>query len=473
MRNALRGAGVVFGISAALLAVVACSDDEVVPLPTPTTTPTKDASIPVDSGERIDAQADAGTAADTGTPDSSLGDTSTTAARRVVYVESNAIAANGNSVLAFVQGDDGSLTPLAGSPFLTGGTGVGNPTQALGPDDGDQQIVLSPDKKHLFAVNAGSNTIAVFDVHDDGALVPIAGSPFPSGGINPISVGLAGDQIFVVNQAQDPAQPGVGTPGYVGIPLAANGALGTPGALVPAGKSPQLALATPDAKLLFGLDFMAPLANSKGPLRAFAIGANGALTPAAGTPMAIPVVPGGMPEGTPLALGLALHPAQKILYVGFVVRKQIGVYTYDATGALTYVANTAVSGAAPCWIRMNQAGSRAYVTDTATNSVSVLDTSAPLAPTEIQHLVLADKGPDYDAGAMSSPTSETYEESLSPDGKYLFVLSQNTNPDLSITAGNVLHVLTVATDGKLTETVPDVKLNLPTGVRPQGVAVLR
>ena len=444
------------GVTACVLAVVACGDDDA-------TTGTPDSGTP-----------DANVAADTSTTPETSTDAGPDAApaKRVVYVESNNIAPNTNSVLAYQQQADGTLTPLAGSPFLTGGTGVSNPGQKLGPDDGDQQILLSPDNKRLYAVNAGSDTIAVFDVKDDGTLTAITGSPFASGGINPISVGIAGDQLFVVNQAQDPLRPMVGTPGYVGMPITATGALGQAGTPVTAGTSPQLALVTPDAKLLFGLDFMAPVANDgQGPIRSFAIGANGALTEAAGSPMALPVVAGGMPPGTPLALGLALHPTQKILYVGFVVRKEIGVYTYDATGALTYVTNTAVSGGAPCWVRFNGAGNRAYVTDTTNNAVSVLDTTAPLAPTELQYVVLNDKGPDYDGGAMASPSSETYEESLSPDGKYLFVLSQNTNPDLTQTAANVLHVLSVAGDGKVTET-SDMKMALPVGVRPQGVVVL-
>lgn len=440
--------------TAGLLGMAACSDDDNT---NPVTTP--DASTATDSAS---PQQDSATPTDSATPPQ----------HRVVYVESNDIRANMNSVLAYQQADDGTLTALPGSPFLTGGTGVSNPTQGLGPDDGDQQILLSPDNKRLYAVNAGSDTVAVFDVADDGSLTAIAGSPFASGGTNPISVGLAGDQLFVVNQAQDPLRMGVGTPSYVGLPIAANGALGSAGTPVTAGKSPQTALTTPDGKLLFGLDFMAPLANSQGPIRAFAIGANGALTAAAGTPMDIPAVAGGMPEGTPLALGLALHPTQKILYVGFVLRKQIGVYTYDDTGALTYVTNAAVSGPAPCWVRVDPAGKFAYTTDTGNNSVSVLDLTNPMAPTEIQNLVLNDKGPDYDGGGMASPTSQTYEESLSPDGKYLFVLSQDTNPDLTVTDGNVLHVLSIGADGKVTET-SDVKLALGQGVRPQGVAVLR
>lgn len=445
-----------FGATLLVGLVAACADDDGMAT---SVTPSPDAGVATPDG---------------GPPGSEAGaDAAPAPLARVVYVESNDVAQGKNSVLAFSQAADGSLVPLPGSPFATGGTGVGNPTQALGPDDGDQQIVLSPDGTHLFAVNAGSNTIAVFDVRADGSLAPIAGSPFPSGGVNPISVGIAGSHLIVVNQAQDPAQPGAGTPGYVAIPLSADGTLGTPGPLTPAGKSPQTALTSPDGKLLFGVDFMAPLANGgQGPLRAFTIGNDGALTAAPGTPLAIPAVAGGTPEGTPLALGPAIHPTQKIFYVGFVLRKAIGVYTYDATGSLTYVTSTPVSGAAPCWTRFNTAGTRAYVTDTADNSVSVLDTSNPLAPVEVQHLVLADTGPLYANGmGGQAPTSETYEESLSPDGKFLFVLSQNTNPDLTITAGNVLHVLTVGGDGMLTETVPDVKLALPAGVRPQGVAV--
>jgi hypothetical protein len=392
---------------------------------------------------------------------------------RVIYVETNDTTPNQNGVLAFAQKADGSLAPLVGSPFLTGGTGVGNPGQGLGPDDTDQEILLSADGLHLFAVNAGSNTIAVFDVHADGSLAPISGSPFPSGGIDPVSVGIAGQFLYVVNQDQDPAQDAAaGSPGYFALPLGSDGALGTVVASAPAGRSPQVALTTPNGSLLFGVDFMAPVANGQGPLRAFAIGADGTLTSAPGTPLAIPLVDGGSPPGTPLALGLALHPTQTILYVGFVLRNEIGVYSYAAaSGALSYVTNVTVSGPAPCWIRMSTDGSRAYVVTTGDNGVSVLDTSTPLAPSEKEHLILDDRGPFYDAGGMASPTSQSYEEGLSPDGKYLFVLSQRTTLDPTVSTGNVLHVLSVASDGTISETVPDVSLSVAVGVRPQGVAV--
>ncbi|MEJ7729580.1 MAG: hypothetical protein WKG00_10215, partial [Polyangiaceae bacterium] len=118
-----------------------------------------------------------------------------------VYVESNDPA--GNAILAFERGADGSLTGNSES-YEAGGLGIPNPTQALGPDDSDQDLVFGPDKKRIFAVNSGSDTIAVFDVHDDGSLTPVAGSPFASGGKGPVSIGAAGDKNYVVNRGRDP-----------------------------------------------------------------------------------------------------------------------------------------------------------------------------------------------------------------------------------------------------------------------------
>src|SRR4051812_12219476 len=71
----------------------------------------------------------------------------------VVYVQSNDPTPGKNSVLAYARGANGSLTPLPGSPFLTGGTGVGNPMQVLGPQDVDQNIWPDRGRRLLFVVN--------------------------------------------------------------------------------------------------------------------------------------------------------------------------------------------------------------------------------------------------------------------------------------------------------------------------------
>src|SRR5215471_19839016 len=122
----------------------------------------------------------------------------------VVYTETNDTA---NAVLAFRRDDDGRLTLLPGAPFPTGGKGVIDPSFKLGPFDTDQNIAIDHDRRLLFAVNSGSNSIAVFHIRPhDGSLEPVRGSPFPSGGINPVSIGLRGDQIVIINQDLDPAQ---------------------------------------------------------------------------------------------------------------------------------------------------------------------------------------------------------------------------------------------------------------------------
>ena len=128
------------------------------------------------------------------------------APKGVVYVESNTPT---NRILAFRRDDRGYLTPLSGSPFGTGGSGVHPIDPAvLGPFDSDQNLIVNPDRTRLFAVNSGSDTVAVFDIRPDESLVAVEGSPFPSGGVNPVSLGLAGNILVVVNKDYDLGRPG-------------------------------------------------------------------------------------------------------------------------------------------------------------------------------------------------------------------------------------------------------------------------
>ena len=86
-------------------------------------------------------------------------------ARNFVYVESNDPA--GNAIFAFARNDaNGSLMPLPGSPFPAGGSGI-TFTTALGPFDSDQEVIVNPQHTLLFAVNGGSDTIAVFNIQAD------------------------------------------------------------------------------------------------------------------------------------------------------------------------------------------------------------------------------------------------------------------------------------------------------------------
>src|SRR5665213_796199 len=118
----------------------------------------------------------------------------------VLYIENNNQATGQNAVLGYTRNADGSLTDLPGSPFYTNGTGFRNTTEAIGPDDTDGELLLSPDKLFLFAVNEGSNDISVFRVRLDGTLRLVPGSPFPSGGVFPDSLAWSNGYLYVTNR---------------------------------------------------------------------------------------------------------------------------------------------------------------------------------------------------------------------------------------------------------------------------------
>lgn len=109
----------------------------------------------------------------------------------VLYTLTN--AATGNDVLAFGRGADGSLTSLGA--FAAGGNGSGSGLGSQG------SVVLDSRGRRLFAVNAGSNTIASFVVRRNGS-VELVGT-VASGGIMPISLTLYGDLLYVLNAGGD------------------------------------------------------------------------------------------------------------------------------------------------------------------------------------------------------------------------------------------------------------------------------
>lgn len=88
-----------------------------------------------------------------------------------------------NTVSAFRMDFEGRLSPIPGSPFPTGG-------------DGGQASVfrvfsnatIRTTRDFLFVCNTASDTISVFDIHADGSLAPVDGSPFETGGRLPVAL---------------------------------------------------------------------------------------------------------------------------------------------------------------------------------------------------------------------------------------------------------------------------------------------
>lgn len=366
-----------------------------------------------------------------------------------LYLESN--RANRNSILAF-QNIGGTLSFLG--EFSTEGRGVFDLSLKLGPFDSDQEVTANSEGTVLYAVNSGSDTIAIFRIGATGRLTPLVGSPFPSGGTNPVSVGLARGTLAVVNKAMDASRPSLDHPNYVSFNLASDGAIDA-GPLsnesAPVGSSPSQAQISSGKRLVFDAQFLG------GHLRSFLVDNNGALTPES-----FQALPASQFVGTPpphIGLGLDVHPRKSILYVGFTSANRLGVYTYDATGHLTFVRSVHNSGKAICWIKSNTVGTRLYTSNTFDSSVSVYDITNPLEPVEIQHLKLRGLG-------------NPFQNIIDPRGTWLYVLTQRGSPSIPLGKGNTLHVLRIdPVSGKLSDD-DFVSLSLPKGTRPQGLAAV-
>ena len=392
----------------------------------------------------------------------------------VVYIESNIGDLPGhNSILAFRRDNAGHLTPLG--EFPTGGTGVHpiestffNLATTLGPLDSDQNLIIDDDGKHLFAVNSGSDTIAVFDIRPDGSLVPVRDSPFPSGGVNPVSLGLAsdGDILTVVNKDYDLTRPGfdpaLRTSNYTTFRVKPNGKLipvphstiiaGQGGSIGPGFPNPSQALVSRDGKLVFDSDFLGFT------LHSFVVRPNGRLERAAShTLPASEFIPHPLifrPQGLVIPLGLQAHPQQNILYAGMVFEGRVGVLTYNSDGQFQFV-RSAEAGAGVCWIIINDAGNRMYATNTLANTVSVLDISDPLNPVEIQEFPLA------------GPPAGPFQLALDAREEYLYVTTQKTL-DVFPTSANALHALRIAANGTIAAQTDRVEIPVfPSS--PQGV----
>jgi len=117
------------------------------------------------------------------------GDRQTSGAQGAVFTETNAVA--GNAVVAFARAEDGSLS-YAGT-FPTGGTGIGGTNDPL---TSQYSLLLSDNAKLLFVANAGSNSVSTFRV--DGANLSLVGTT-SSGGDLPTSLAIAHNTLYVLN----------------------------------------------------------------------------------------------------------------------------------------------------------------------------------------------------------------------------------------------------------------------------------
>lgn len=274
---------------------------------------------------------------------------------RTVYVNNDQSPTN--SVSAYAMDAAGSLAPLAGSPFTTGG-----PPGLFGGDA--SELYLDREHRRLFASN--TTTIAVFDIDPvSGALTAVTGSPFNANGNRNFGLTATEDGQFLY-AAQFDTQT---------VTLLS---VGGNGAVTPVTGSSFAASSVDTLHLLHGEKFLAASTESSTLLVYSVDPATRALTPVTGSPFAtgntftsranpagtriyIPAATNGLEvydiddmtgaataiTGSPFAVSgatrihsMAFRPDGQVLYLGDYNSGKLNVFSIAASGAPTAIASS-------------------------------------------------------------------------------------------------------------------------------------
>jgi 6-phosphogluconolactonase (cycloisomerase 2 family) len=361
----------------------------------------------------------AAAAATVAVPTSASASTVTSPVVGYTYVDGNTAPAN--TIDGFARHADGSLTPLAGSPFSAGGAGLGSGLASQGA------IQVTADGRYLLAVDAGSNQISVLRLTAHGVPV-LAGQPASSDGITPVSVAVSpSGLVYVANQ-------GNGGSGYSGFRLHRDGRL-TPIAgstvTVPDGSGVGDVFFNAFGNHLIGTRTGTSLIDS------FVVLPGGRLLAAHGSPFT------GQGLGQ---LGAEFSPTNPSQLFVSNAHNGTGLGTVSAyqdgfLGQLTSIGSSpfADGQTAPCWVEISHDGKYLFTVNTGSANISSYAINRNGSLVLIGSFAIKGGGADIDAR-------------LSPDGKYLLV------------DGSGMHFVSVfaVNGGNLTE-VPSSPTPLPAG----------
>jgi 6-phosphogluconolactonase (cycloisomerase 2 family) len=355
-----------------------------------------------------------------------------------VYVNDNTVGTN--TVAGFARRSDGTMTPFAGSPFSAGGAGTGTIVGSQGA------LQVSGDGRYLLAVDAGSNQISVLRIRPDGSLREAEGSPFASGGIEPVSIAVHGDLVYVANEGN-----GVSGSNYTGFTLNAGGHL-TPISqstfALPGTANPGDILFNSTGSNLVGIEVGTTIPSTF-LIDSFVVGHDGRLTPANGSPF--PAQAAG-PFGSEFSPANPAH-----LYVsnahGGAGNGSVSAFSVGHDGTVASIGGSpyADGRTAPCWVEISHDGRYLFTVNTGSTDISSYaigtDGSLSLLGTT----------------AFSSGTGiRPFDARLDPTGSDLYVV------DAAIHAVSAFSV----NGGALTE-LPASPFGLPAGATPFGIAIAR
>ncbi len=223
--------------------------------------------------------------------------------------------------------------------------------------DTQGELTLSRDRRFLFAVNAGSNTISTFRVTPFGLILM---QTTPSGGVFPNSLTTHGDLLYALNANSD---------NIAGFRIGWNGTL-TP---IAGSDQPLSAGALPGLPRQIGFDNTGrllvvtllatasgppPIGTTSGVIDTFAVGPGGAAAAATAND-----------SSTPFPFAFSFDPFNRLVAAQITSLTTPGLgdaatYQVTASGALASIDTEATGGEAPCWTAITPDGRFVYEVNT-------------------------------------------------------------------------------------------------------------
>lgn len=360
--------------------------------------------------------------------------------RRAVYVMTNSTP---NTIQVFHRADDGALTP--GASFPTGGNGhAPNPPAGFPILESQNALSLSADGRLLFAVNAGSNTIASFLVRPNGELQSVG--QFPSGGARPVSLTLHGHMLYVANADSRNIQGyAVSDRGELTMIAGASRELGGVG-VATIGFNPS-----GDVLVIASRGDGQPM----GSLETVTVDDEGMPGPVRRQDV---VRPGQAP------FGFAFDRRGRVILANFALNPDAPVASYSLSpaGEMRLVGEQRTSTVAACWAvtAMVGASTIAFITSAATRSVTALGVE--------RNGRLSRVGPLSATEQAAFTSGLALDCAVSMGGRFLYVLSPGgfSVPPFTSTDPGVIHGYRIDEGGVLTP------VGSPVGNLPQGATGL-
>jgi 6-phosphogluconolactonase (cycloisomerase 2 family) len=347
-----------------------------------------------------------------------------------VYLDDNTVGTN--TISGFDRHLDGSLTPLAASPFVAGGAGTG----AAGGLASQGALQVTSDGRFLIAVDAGSNQLSVLRIQQDGDLQLVPNGVVSSDGPTPVSVAVHDGLVYVANAAA------VG-PNYTGFTLSPFGQLqplANSTVSLPNGSQPGDVLFNSTGTNLVGTRV------GTSEIDSFAVGRKGLLTEATGAPF---TAQGLGPFGSEFR---PTNPQQ--LFVSNAHNGTglgtVSAYSVAFNGSLTSIGASPVPDdqTAPCWVAISPDGRYLFAVNTGSGEISSYQIAFNGSLTLIGSTVVSNT-----AGVGAT------DPSVSPDGRTLYVNESRVG---------TVGAFAINNGGTLTE-LPSSPVALPAGAHPAGI----